>query len=808
MLTTLTINGTGYPSTGWGDINLYGLRLEGNDEGYPSLSWMQVGCGPAAPFPAGSTVQLFVDYGGGSILEFTGDIRMPEQKQGTLGPMWSYSCTDLKRRADNIALLAPNGLATASYNLSPKDPLSLFSLSGKTVGQIITDILQGNAVASALDGVGVGNYTVVGPVYTLPSATSTDLGALTVVPTSTQLQGESVLNTIEGFLQRWHSQYTLFVAPDGTIRVISIFGRTAHTFTLPSAGGAGDPVDGFEYKIDLLNCYGAVQITGQDIGGTVLSYADGTLTHVPLPGGSPAWTSLQFNNATNSNDDGTLSSVTANTCVVHSNHPTVFWGTNYWNNNGGVIVFYDLAATGITITDVKQITACTAMAPGGTATITWDASLPLGTFGYTAYRMYSTATPENQWDRAFYVTEPATGATGLSTYVGSHMYPIFPYGFPWGNLGKGANLVQTITQPAAKVLWSINGQWPYFEESIGVKLDPQHGTIVLDQPAVFLSAAMAGQMSGLTRGYPTTFFDGLWVDVQVAIPFNRGDLNTRFPASGFQGTAYTKYNQSTLKTIPLASFVWAGNAASLNMFAQQYLLTVQDAVINGSLRVHFDSYSFGFDPLQIGYAISINTPGGASDIDGLNLPVRSYVMEWPNDGPDIHLLTFTFSNKHRPFEGEDLYLPHGFSAEGWGNGDEIFSPGAPAAFGSNLFAASSGEAIGFSGSAESMLAKSGMEGRPERQAALRKKHADEAAQHASKPIVVDNDAAGASSAPKPGSLASRRGDDLYGPDATPTPPATPVAPAPPPKPPEPPRRTRLADLRGDDSPGSIGGGSP
>jgi hypothetical protein len=696
FLSTLVIGNTAYSSSGvaysgfagaggtatWASRGLFGLRFTGDDEAYSGIEFNVIGCGPGMPLAPGVQVQLVVSYSDGTSpsIKFTGDLQRPQKRDSEQGPIWGYSATDLKKRADYVTLLSSSGLAVASYNLSPTDPLYLFALAGKTVGQIVTDVLQSPSNAAVLNGLGVGQYSVSLGVYTLPSATVTDLAALSIVPPiSVQLSGEGILNILEAFIQKWMAQYTLYVQPDGTIRVISIFGRTAHSFTQPSGSG-GDPVDNLYYDINVTGCYAAVQIIGQDIAGTTLSFADGTLKRSTTAPQLAAWTSASFNTAQNSNDQGTASSVTSSNCTVHSDQATTFWAANFLNNNGGVIVLYNLATTGVAITEVRQITSCTALSPGGTATVGWDSTLPLDTTSYTRYRIYTTNTQPNLVDRSFFVCEPSTGHTGLNTYIGSHLYPIFPFGYAWGGLGKGATQISTITQPSAKVLWSPTGAYPWFEAPIGVKLDPSTGTVILDQPAVFLSAGFAGQVGSLANGYPSSFFMGLWYDVQVAVPYNRGQVNTRYPATGFAGTANSAFGITRVKTIALPNYIWKGDTIALNALAQQHLLVVQDAVVTGTLRVHFDSYFTSypspFDPLTIGYAIQVVTPGAASPIDGLTLPVRSFCMEWPNDGADIHLLTFTFSNQHRQFEGDELYIHPAFSSQGWGvQSDQLFSSG-------------------------------------------------------------------------------------------------------------------------------------
>lgn len=713
MLTVVQLGTTAYSSNGtpyagfsgttksWGSSRFFGLKLQLEDEQYSTIEFTVIGCGPAMPFNPGQSVQVYfcADDGTSPVLTFAGRVITPQMQPSEQGPAWGYTGKDLKWIGDRVTLLSSAGLAVASYNLAVTDPLYLFSQSGLTVGQIVTDVLQSATNAANLAAYGVGNYTLSMGVYTLPSQTVSDLAALTIVPAEpVQLQGESILARLQSFIAHWMNQFTMWVQPDGTIRVMSIFGRTAYTLTQPWGGAVGDPVDQLQYKPDLDGCYAAVQIIGQNIQWTTLSALDGTLTRATTAPELAAWTSASFNSPSNSdnkdnaNDTGTLSGVTTTSCVVTSDNPLVHWDVNFWNANGGVLQLINLAVSGIDITVTVQVTSSTAMTPGGSATLTWSSSVALTSTAFTRYRLYAMNTAESLVDREFYVTEPSTGATGLATYVGAHLYPYSPFSYAWANQGKGAASVANINFPAAIVLWSQNGQYPWFSSSVPVTVDPTTGTIVLSEPAVFISAGFANQTPALASGYPKTFYQGKWYDVQVAVPYNAGGISTRYPSSGFSGTANATYGLTDVKTIALANFVYAGDTPALNELAQQHLLTVQDTVTEGSIRLHFDYWTSTFNPFALGYALNIVTPGAASPIDGLNLPVRSVTMDWPDSGADIHLVTFQFSNRHRAFEADSLYIHPSFSPTGWGaqDGETIFGQTNMAAGGNGFLEPSMG----------------------------------------------------------------------------------------------------------------------
>jgi hypothetical protein len=318
--------------------------------------------------------------------------------------------------------------------------------------------------------------------------------------------------------------------------------------------------------------------------------------------------------------------------------------------------------------ETRRITSNTALSAGGSATITWDSSQPLQSSTYTRYHLIGTNKPQAQVDRLFNVREPASGAIGTATYVGAHLYPRFPKGAPWGNMTRSAGAVGLIFYPAAKVLWSSTGAYPWFEEPVAVQLNPVTGQIDLSQPAAFVSAGIAGQTQGLASAYPASFYQGKWYDVQVVVPYNRGSLSARWPATGFAGTAKTKYNIERTMVVPMDTFTFKGDLPSMQALAAQHLATVQDAAITGSILLHFDDWTPTFDPLTIGYSLNIALPPGSDpdEIAGLDLPVRSWTMEWHDSGALIRTIAFEFSNLHRPFQGDALYLHPAYAPTTWG----------------------------------------------------------------------------------------------------------------------------------------------
>lgn len=638
------------------------------------------GCNADLPFVPGVPVALATDDGSGPVLRFVGDLQRPESSVTDLGVAWSYTATDLKRRADYVALTGLDGSGTAAFNLAPDDPLYLYATAGQTVGDVVAAILQQEANAAALAAAGVGAYTGLAPP-TLPAATLADLAALSVVPNGpVRLAGESILNLLEQFILHYHSQYCLYVLPDGTIRVRSIFGLTPVAVALPASDGSGTGYDDDvpngprwpEYTgPDCTGCFTAWEIRGLDIQTAYLSQVDGTLKPAWSAADQSAWTIADFTQPRGAKDTGTASAVTSTSCTVASDQASAHWAADFWNGAavGGWVYLDNLAGAGIDLYEFRQITSCTALSAGGTATITWDPAMPLASTGYTRYRIVGLNTPRALVGRDFHTREPSRSPTppgndlDLNTFVGSHFYPRNPKGMPVAN----ASRTFTVFYPYAFVQWSPTGKWPYFEVPVNVQVNPKNGHITLAEPAVVKSCGLAGTTNLLTSRYPASAAEGLYHDVQVVIPYNRGSVAARAPASGYSGVAYTKYGIQRVFTQHRDEFTWAGDAPSMRALAAEHLATVRDPVVSGSLE--WMELPTGFDALAPGFALSMGCSGATTPLDGLDLPVRGVSVRWHDEGPTLYSASLRFSNLRRPFEGDDQYIHPALSGNTFGTPD-------------------------------------------------------------------------------------------------------------------------------------------
>jgi hypothetical protein len=211
-----------------------------------------------------------------------------------LGWVREWTCYGLAKRAEYIPVTDSLTLTdTARYNVPPDDPDYLPSRAGRTMGQIMADVLEMPENKAALSAAGVGNYSSAGtgaeatcsisggavtgatvsaggsgytvapavlfsggggsgatgtatvsggvvtgtsitsggsgytsaPVVilsTLPAVTLSDIDGLTIIPPfEVDVQGERILQALEGVAQSCHPNHFVQVDPRGNIRFLA-----------------------------------------------------------------------------------------------------------------------------------------------------------------------------------------------------------------------------------------------------------------------------------------------------------------------------------------------------------------------------------------------------------------------------------------------------------------------------------------------------------------------------------------------------------------------------------------------------------
>lgn len=159
-----------------------------------------------------------------SVLIFSGDtVSRVDRFDPTFGWVREWSCLGLANRASRVPVTDSNTLTdTAAYNLKPEDGSAyLPARAGRTVGEIVEDVLTMLVNAAALDGKGIGGYTGMPGTPTLPASTLADLAVMTIIPPQRVIvSGERILQAIENTVQQYYPNHWLHVEPDGTIRFL------------------------------------------------------------------------------------------------------------------------------------------------------------------------------------------------------------------------------------------------------------------------------------------------------------------------------------------------------------------------------------------------------------------------------------------------------------------------------------------------------------------------------------------------------------------------------------------------------------
>lgn len=272
----------------------------------------------------------------------------------SMGWVREWSCDGLAKRAEYIPVTDENTLTDAvRYNLPGDDPDYVASRAGRSMGQIVADVLEMATNSAALSAAGIGGYTSAGTGaaatatltngavtgitivsggtgYTaaptvlfsgggyatratgtasvsggavtgisitaggsyyrtppavvlsrLPTATLTDLDTLSIIPpTTVVVQGERILQALDGVVRSVHPNHFIQVLPTGILRFFDPRAWPADV-TLDLSGA--DPRVGLPtVTTDWGNCYTRCQVRGHDKVDAV------TLALQPWPGSAAA----------------------------------------------------------------------------------------------------------------------------------------------------------------------------------------------------------------------------------------------------------------------------------------------------------------------------------------------------------------------------------------------------------------------------------------------------------------------------------------------------------------------------------------
>jgi hypothetical protein len=656
MITVLTIGGTAYDAVARIAARLHLDALTRTLQGYDELAFSVQGGSPAPTWALGTAVEATVDFGSGAILKFKGEITDRSWGAGPHGWALGYNCQGLKYQTDRVPVTAPDLTGNYVLNRSPDDPYYATADAGLTLGAIFRRILEIPATATALSALGI-QYATLSPP-TLHATTVSDLALLTVVPPQpVHCGGECVFNQLDQILGRWMPKYVLEVPPSGIVRCKDTTDPAVfvpRTLTLPSTTGAGDPGACWpRIRSSTGRCATRVIVRGGPIAAVqLLSTADGTLAKAWSGADETAWRLYDFEQPKDAKDAGTITSHTSTSALIVSSDAAKTSAINDWSNRQGIIYLTNPVANGIAVTEYRRVISNTAQAGGGSFTVSWDASQPLDSTGYTKWRMVGTGGGKVDVGRLFNVREATGPQLGLNTYVGAHLIVRSPIPLPWANNSKS---VSVFYATALVISGTVTTETP-----LGVEALPGSGQYRLVQPDCTATGSRADLEA---NGYPTTTAKGKPTDVQILAIYARGINQAVVPpdVSGvpqYQGTAFTVDGLQVTRTIDVPAYVDQWDAVGMAALGQQHLDAIKDTVYEGSGDLIVEPT---WDVLEFNYSLNYAIAGTTSPWSAINAPVRSVTIAWPGGSGSRHRVSFGFTTQRRPFSGDDLYLHPSFT---------------------------------------------------------------------------------------------------------------------------------------------------
>jgi hypothetical protein len=610
-----------------------------------------------------------------SSVVFSGDVvGYVDRWMDRIGWVREYRAQGLVHRADFIPVTDAITLTdTSVWNLTSDNPNFVASRAGQTVGQIVQQILQMATNGAPLVAAGIGNYSISGGIYTLPSITLTDLSGLTVIPPwQVTISGERILLGLENFVQSCHPNHFLHVDPAGNIRILDSRTFTPTTLTI----GADPRLQMPTLTRDYSDSYSRVEVRGN-------TQVQATLVQtLPLPGSSAsdcglaedfawgsytnaeakaAWTPSDWSQP-NSGIGPPLASG-ACTCP-DTQHVTISTTLTFAANAlaqgsgellGQLLLFADSLGGNLQQIFQARILSNTATS-GGSCTCQIDTTMP--STSYNSYQLFGLAVGENVVGRRYRVTNAAIAAAMQNYFP----YPV-AYTFAFGT---GATLTST---PMGLVMFNPFGgtSQPWNLTSAGITLDPVNGYVYFSPPTQVAAYGLATPVQ--------------WAaNVQAFLPIAVGTLVEYAPSSTtWAGTLYTVEGIERTKIITVLEWRDYSNDTNMAIFASEFLDSVKDVVVEGT--VPYVGLLTAY--LAPGNAVSIagaQSSGGASYPTGweaLALPVVSVEVAFQSgDSGTSYATVLHLSNRRGRYSSENYLRPRITGAQ-FGGGDGAFTAGGP-----------------------------------------------------------------------------------------------------------------------------------
>jgi hypothetical protein len=671
IASTLIVNGTSYNQSARKTKSLlvdgFGWDLDGDYW----LEFHEVIAGPQPQFISPFNCSLEINFGSGNVTVFTGQIIGYQPYFGAEGRSWSYRAMGFKYLANWIPVTAIDGSGTIRFNVSPADVFNFTpALAGQSVGEILSFCLTQHA--SALSAIGV----------TTDSTTATQLAALTLVPNNeVDVQGERLWIAMESVLQEWARNIRLVILPTGLVRAVDITAGTSINLELGS-----DPVDppllsaNWQHTATAMTVRGAGLIEPGYVS-TTPSSGFTTLTPAWTTAQQNAWTYADFLDPPGWTDAGSCTETSPTTVSVTSATSGFSVAVNAWSAVDAWIYLYEAGGTGLTFTESRQITSNTASS-GGSYQVTLNFALNNTT--YSSYKIIGNGgtlanSSLNQVWRLYTVTDPGR-------IIGDHLVRQFPtaVGFTFGNNQAALNTLY----PVAVVTFEENPGLGNIPESgyPPFTVDPVNGQICFVRPVV----EMGNSVSVLNQGGTNVKGPS---DVTAFLAYSRGALETTFPTSGFQGTAFTQAGLERTGFCDVPSWTYFGNSPILAQLAQMLEISIGNTLMEGA--VHYKGfYQVPLNPTSgstPGFLLNFSAVDYTTGWESLNIPIRSYSVTYQVRGGGLNYVTdMRVSTRQDPRTGENYYAH--LSVRGSG----VFVPrGGETFYGGSFNAPDSSNPFGF-----------------------------------------------------------------------------------------------------------------
>jgi hypothetical protein len=585
------------------------------------------------------------------------------------GWLREYRALGLRNSADYVPVTdVTTQTDTAVFNLPGDDPNFVGARAGLTVGAIVGQLLTMATNAGALSAAGVGAYTTLGPPAVLPALTVSDLAALTVIPPwRVIVSGERILQALEEFIRTCHPNHWLHVQPDGTIRFLDARLPTNNTLTLGADPRLGMP----QLTRDYSDSYSQVEVRGNTQATAV------TLQTNPWPGSSSTdgglqedfawgghtnaaakllWNPSDYNQPSingASNDLGSCTCPDTTHVIVTDSAPAATWSVNFWSqaNAQGQIYLYADTITGVAQFFSARIVANTALTAGGTSTLTLDRALP--NVSFNSYQIWGLSENASVVYRRYKVSNAAIGAALMNYFP-------YPVAIRLAVNSAAASLTST---PAGFYQYSpTGGTSPPFNLSYGtISIDPVNGLVYFDRPTAVVA--------GTTVVKP--------VNVIVFLPVATGTLSAFAPSSsGHAGTLFTVEAVSRTKIITVRDWLDGSNQTTMNTFASEFLDSVKDVVVEGSLPYQ-GLLSTYLTCGATGQAVSIAGSSYTTGWESLALPVVGVELVF-NCGPEgtSYQTNLALSNRRGRYTADQFLRPGVTQIQlGGGDGNAIAAGG-------------------------------------------------------------------------------------------------------------------------------------